>query len=249
LGDIPAEPKPSLLPAPPSELDSRLSSPPSEPSVGSDTIPSLPDSAADSGPEMRSVPSDRAAIAPRENAGDNGEGPNAPGGLSGNNLPGRRSASDKGKGDLDFNCMSVKDLKPITKIGTDITAVQGEVPKDCPWGNEDKFDARSWPSLTFTWTASALCHKPLYFEDVKLERYGHMWGPWLQPIISHARFFALVPALPYSMGLETPNECMYALGYYRPGSCAPYYLDPIPLSVRATAFEGAAITGGILIFP
>jgi hypothetical protein len=247
LDDVPTEPKASLLPAPPSELDNRLTSPPSEPAVGSDAMPSLPNNSADSTLDVRTAPNDRDSIAPRENAGNNGIGPNAPGGLSGNNLPGRRS--DKGKGDSDFNCMSVKDLKPITKIGTDITIVQGEVPKDCPWGDEDKFAPRSWSSLTFTWTASALCHKPLYFEDVKLERYGHMWGPWLQPIISHARFFALVPALPYEMGLEPPNECMYALGYYRPGDCAPYYLDPIPLSVRATAFEGAVITGGILIFP
>jgi hypothetical protein len=146
-------------------------------------------------------------------------------------------------------CQSLKDLKPITKLNTDIDTVQGGVPKNCPWGNEEKFTGRSWESLTYTWTASALCHKPLYFEDVKLERYGHMWGPWLQPIISHARFFATVPLLPYEMGLETPNECMYALGYYRPGSCAPYYLDPIPLSVRAGLFEATAIVGGIVIFP
>jgi hypothetical protein len=147
------------------------------------------------------------------------------------------------------NCLSVKDLKPITKLGTDITTVQGDVPKDCPWGDEQKFAGRSWQSITFCWTASALCHKPLYFEDEHLERYGHTWGPWLQPIISHARFFATVPVLPYEMGLELPNECMYSLGYYRPGSCAPYYLDPIPLSVRAGLFEAGALVGGIAIFP
>jgi hypothetical protein len=147
------------------------------------------------------------------------------------------------------NCLSVKDLKPISKVGIDITTVQGEVPKDCPWGDGRKFAGRSWQQLTFTWTASALCHKPLYFEDVHLERYGHMLGPWLQPIVSHARFFATVPLLPYEMGLEPPNECMYVLGHYRPGSCAPYYLDPIPLSVRATLFEAGAVTAGVLILP
>jgi hypothetical protein len=39
------------------------------------------------------------------------------------------------------------------------------------------------------------------------------------------------------------------LGYYRPGSCAPYYLDPIPLSVRAALFEAGAWVGGVAIFP
>jgi hypothetical protein len=51
------------------------------------------------------------------------------------------------------------------------------------------------------------------------------------------------------MGIELPNECMYTLGHYRPGSCAPYYLDPIPLSARAALFEGAVIAGGVAIIP
>lgn len=175
-------------------------------------------------------------------------GPNAPT-FPGNNVPHTNPYLKKKNGEIQVNCISVKDLKPITKISLDINKVEGEVPKDCPWGNEEKFAGRSWESLTFTWTASGLCHKPLYFEDEKLERYGHTWGPWLQPVISHARFFVTVPFLPYEMGLETPNECVYALGYYRPGSCAPYYLDPIPLSVRAGLFEATAIVGGVVIFP
>ena len=60
----------------------------------------------------------------------------------------------------------------------------------------------AWQPLTYTWTASALCHKPLYFDDEHLERYGHMLGPWLQPIVSHGRFFVNVLILPYEMGLE-----------------------------------------------
>jgi hypothetical protein len=106
-----------------------------------------------------------------------------------------------------------------------------------------------WAPITYTWKASGLCHKPLYFEDIQLERYGHSCGPLLQPIASGAHFFLTVPILPYKMGLEPPDECMYTLGYYRPGSCAPYMLDPIPLSVRAGLAEAGVVTGLIFLIP
>jgi hypothetical protein len=240
LADLPAEQKPTLLPAPPSERSRPLAEPPSEPAAEGNAAFPAPAFPADNSPFARAESNNRGGgdlpdwAASNVKPSPDGSGP-------------ERSLK-KNDGGYRQDCLSVKDLKPITKIVTDIT-VQGEVPKDCPWGNEEKFAGRSWQSLTYTWTASALCHKPLYFEDVKLERYGHMWGPWLQPIISHARFFAIVPILPYEMGLEPPHECMYALGYYRPGSCAPYYLDPIPLSVRAALFEAGAWVGGVAIIP
>ena len=34
---------------------------------------------------------------------------------------------------------------------------------------------------------------------------------------------------------------MYTLGYYRPGSCAPYMLDPLPISVRAGLMEAGVV--------
>jgi hypothetical protein len=39
------------------------------------------------------------------------------------------------------------------------------------------------------------------------------------------------------------------LGYYRPGSCAPWLLDPIPLSVRGAVYEAGAVTGACALFP
>jgi hypothetical protein len=159
--------------------------------------------------------------------------------------------------ELNDKCPSPKDLKPINQLTTDIdppkpppswTENNLGIPQDCPLGNED-FRARSFAPLTYTWTASALCHKPLYFEDVQLERYGHMGGPWLQPLASAANFFCTFPILPYKMGLELPNECVYTLGYYQPGSCAPYLFDPLPISVRGLFFESAAWVGACALFP
>ncbi len=150
--------------------------------------------------------------------------------------------------DLKEGCLSVKDLKKISQLSTNITPSAGELPKDCPWGGED-FQPRCWSAVTFTWTASALCNHPLYFEDIQVERYGHTLGPWAQPFASAALFYLTVPILPYKMGLELPDECMYTLGYYRPGDCAPYMLDPLPLSIRAGLFEAGAWVGGAAIIP
>ncbi len=107
----------------------------------------------------------------------------------------------------------------------------------------------AWAPTTFTWKSSSLCHKPLYFEQVHAERFGHTTGPLSQPLVSAGHFFLTVPVLPYKMGLYPPYECMYTLGYYRPGSCAPYYLDPLPLSVRAGLAEAGAWLGAIYIIP
>ena len=150
--------------------------------------------------------------------------------------------------DLKEGCPSPNDLKDIDDLSTDITPSKGDLPRDCPLGHE-VFKPRAFAPITYTWTASGLCHKPLYFEDVQLERYGHMAGPWLQPFASGAHFFLTFPILPYKMGLEVPNECMYTLGYYRPGNCAPYMFDPIPLSVRAALFEAGAVVGLVYMIP
>ena len=150
----------------------------------------------------------------------------------------------------EFNdrCPSPKDLKPIAELNTNIKPSEGDLPRDCPLGNST-FQGRSFPEITYAWTASGLCHKPLYFEDVQLERYGHMAGPFVQPFASAAHFFATFPILPYKMGLEPPNECMYSLGYYRPGDCAPYLLDPLPLSVRGALFEAGGWVAGVCLIP
>jgi hypothetical protein len=110
------------------------------------------------------------------------------------------------------------------------------------------FVPRHWPGMVYTWKASGLCHKPLYFEDVPLERYGHTWG-YLQPVMSGVHFFGTLPVLPYKMGVEMPWECIYALGYYEPGSCAPYMIYPVPLNLRGALLEAGAWTGGIYLIP
>lgn len=111
------------------------------------------------------------------------------------------------------------------------------------------YQPREWLPVQMTWKASNLYHKPLYFEEVNLERYGHTAGPTLQPLVSTAHFFVNIAVLPYKMGIHPPSECQYALGYYRPGNCAPWIIPPVPLSLRGAMFEAAAIGAGIGIIP
>ena len=103
--------------------------------------------------------------------------------------------------------------------------------------------------MTMTWKASNLCHTPLYFEDVNLERYGHTHGPLLEPVVQSAHFFANIAVLPYKMGVHCPSECQYALGYYRPGNCAPWINPPVPISARGAISQAAVMTGLFWLVP
>jgi hypothetical protein len=144
-------------------------------------------------------------------------------------------------------CPTPRDLKPISEISNKIAAEPGIFPQECMLSDEP-FQPRNFAKTTFTWKASALCHKPLYFEQVGVERYGHTWGPFLQPVVSSAHFFGSVIMLPYKMGVEPPWECVYALGYYRPGSCAPYTVGPVPISLRGALAQTGATLGFVYIF-
>jgi len=143
---------------------------------------------------------------------------------------------------VESECPTAKDFKKIAELTYSTTAEQGEFPTECPL-TKDPFEGREWEPTKFSWTASSLCHKPLYFEQTNVERYGHSWGPFLQPVISGGQFFVTVPLVPYFMGVNAPNECLYTLGYYRPGSCAPYMLDALPISIRGAIYQAGVVTG------
>ena len=131
-------------------------------------------------------------------------------------------------------------LKPRVEQGKDI-------PQYCDF---DVFPAaeRCWCPQSFMWTASAACSKPLYFQHIQLERYGHSRGPIIQPILSAAHFFGNVAIYPYKAGIHPYNECMYALGYYRPGDCAPWLREPFPWSIKGAASQATSAIGYTGVF-
>ncbi len=151
------------------------------------------------------------------------------------------------------------DSRPIGSLTTNIQCQQGDLPQDVAQARlqamrdrpYNELVDREWERLCYLWEAPALRHKPLYFEELNLERYGYCW-PGLhvvQPALSGAQFFATFPLLPYKMWCEPPLECDYTLGQYRPGSPAPYQVQLPCWRPGAGAAEAGAVAGLILLIP
>lgn len=128
-----------------------------------------------------------------------------------------------------------------------LVAAAWQLPGECAIGSGE-YAGRCWTPQLSTWYASNLCHKPLYFEQEQLERYGHSAGPVMGPIRSSAHFFGSLALWPYHTAIHPANECIYALGHYRPGNCAPWLVEPFPFSARGAARQGAFVTGAALLF-
>jgi hypothetical protein len=109
--------------------------------------------------------------------------------------------------------------------------------------------SREWPISDYRWAAPGVLYHPLYFEEVNLERYGYTCGV-LQPAVSSAHFFGNVLLLPYHLLETPPHSCVSALGYARPGNCAPYYHSRLlPVSWAGAAAEVGTVAGLILLIP
>ena len=122
------------------------------------------------------------------------------------------------------------------------------IPSECNFESE-RYEMRDFRLTTFTWVAANTCHKSLYFEQVGVERYGHSSGPIIQPIVSGAHFFGDIALLPYHVGIHPPNECVYTLGHYRPGECAPWLLPGFPVAKRGFTWQGLALGAAIALVP
>lgn len=112
-----------------------------------------------------------------------------------------------------------------------------------------EYVARATSPTVLQWAPTNFYHYPLYFEDPSLERYGHTYHPLVQPFASTGRFATQLVGLPYQMTLHPVASREYALGYYRPGECAPKKHYQIPFNEEATLMEVAVIAGLILVVP
>lgn len=147
------------------------------------------------------------------------------------------------------------DGEEVSILVTDLSDADAAYIADA-WGvphlcglSDDDWRQRQFSPIKMTWKSSELMHKPLYFEDVALERYGHSAGPVVQPVLSTGHFFANIAVLPYKMGIHPMSECQYALGYYRPGNCAPWQIPAIPLSGRGALMQAGVMTGMAGLLP
>jgi hypothetical protein len=142
-------------------------------------------------------------------------------------------------------------LDALASIDLDIRVggrAGNDYPCECRLEGAD-YQPRRFASTMFTWKAPGYCHKPLYFEHWALERYGHSRGFVADSFCSAAHFFVTLPVLPYKMGVELPWECVYPLGYYRPGNCAPWTVPAVPISGRGLAVQAATVTGLVFLLP
>lgn len=99
-------------------------------------------------------------------------------------------------------------------------------------------------SITKTWRSPNMRHRPLYFEQPNLERYGHT-HPRLQPLLSGAHFFSSVALLPYKTGVNPPSQCLYSIGHGRPGDCVEKVGEKHPFNPRAALRQAAVVVTGI----
>jgi hypothetical protein len=147
-------------------------------------------------------------------------------------------------------------LQTIRQLSVDIRPAAGDLPGDPAAArfaaagivHQPPGTSRPWPLHCYWWEAPAVCHRPLYFEQVNLERYGYSCG-LAQPLASAAHFFGTIPALPYLLAAEPCRECVYTLGHYRPGSCAPLQRHYPPLSAKGAVVEAGVLTGLIFAIP
>jgi hypothetical protein len=151
-------------------------------------------------------------------------------------------------------------FRPITQVTVDVALPEGVLPGQPgtePVGHitvpRPQFDDPrlwgGWAQVTYQWASTALCHRPLYFEQVNLERYGYGPHPLLQPAFSGAHFFLTIPTLPYKLVAQPPRECVYTLGYYRPGSSAPRRWHHVNWDPTAATVEGMLATGLVFLIP
>jgi hypothetical protein len=143
--------------------------------------------------------------------------------------------------------------RPIAALSTDIAPPAGKLPADMAGeefaGQFPAYLPRAWGEVTYFWDAPDLCHGPLRYEEVNLERYGYSHCPVVQPALSAAHFFGATLALPYNMTARPCGECIYPLGHYRPGSPVPFRHIRPEHNPFAAAAEVGTIAGLILLIP
>jgi hypothetical protein len=156
-------------------------------------------------------------------------------------------------------------MKPLNQLGINIAQPTGALPTDLAapcWNHINQTQTgcaatRCWTNSAYHWDATCLCHHPLYFEEINLERYGYQCGDvcccgcecCLQPFASAAHFYGTVLALPYCIAAECPGDCVYTLGHYRPGDRNPWRWHWPPADPVAALSTAGVYTGLIFAIP
>jgi hypothetical protein len=158
--------------------------------------------------------------------------------------------------DYDVDEQTVEERKGIGQLRARITPSEGDIPIDHaglhfalePVYYHGYGMARGWYDLSFAWCPPGVCHRPLYFQDLNLERYGYHYG-CAQTLVSSLKFGVDAALLPYKVCAEPPCECVYTLGYDRPGNCVPYRCYRLPWRTDAAMVLGGVAVGLFFLAP
>ncbi|MDZ4783390.1 MAG: hypothetical protein SGJ19_24350 [Planctomycetia bacterium] len=111
---------------------------------------------------------------------------------------------------------------PLPRLEIDIRPTTGTLPEDIALeyvrgqGQVAGDVGPRWYLSPYSWEAPGLFHRPIYFEDVALERHGRSRCAPLQPVLSAARAAGQFVILPAQMVVHRPLDCVYTLGYGKP---------------------------------
>ena len=114
--------------------------------------------------------------------------------------------------------MTEWNLKPMSSISPALRRSNEQSPADQSWQltNRNSLPIANSEKV-FAWAAPDITYKPLYFEDVALERYGQTKGLYRQTIASSIHYLKSATLLPYHSLYDPVNSCDGPLGYCRPG--------------------------------
>lgn len=170
--------------------------------------------------------------------------------------PAAQPSTEAPSKEYDLDDETVEERKTIGQLRARIKPSDGDLPIDHAgphFAQEPRYyhgygTERGWDGLSFAWCNTGVCHQPLYFQDLNLERYGYHYGcsQWL---VSSAKFAVDTALLPYQLVVSPPCDCVYTLGYDRPGNCVPYRCYRLPWRTDAAMVLGGVAVGLFFLAP
>jgi hypothetical protein len=145
--------------------------------------------------------------------------------------------------------------RQLVDVPLDIRPSEGELPEDWAAAKvvgeptiDETLPSQEPADVFCSYTPWTICYRPLYFEDIRLERYGHDVG-CLQTGLSGVRFFSQIAALPYKITVHPPRSCQCSNGFGRPGDCPLPGYGHREFRWDASLVEAAAVAGVVYILP
>ncbi len=157
----------------------------------------------------------------------------------------------RGPGEADLNRIK----RRLTDVPLDIRPTAGELPSiqsaAAPGDTltpDRCIGCNECEPIVCSWTPWTICFRPLYFEEIGLERYGASWGV-AQPAVSGAHFFGRVVAMPYKMWVRCPRSCVCSNGFSRCDDLPPPDYGDCVWRWDAALFEAGVVAGIVIALP